>query len=105
MSLLLDQALVEDVAKYCPAQFLEYHKCLGGGDASKCLEQQDKLAKCVKTDVPSFVKILNECGDKLKAYENCIRDNMSMRSKCFDLLQEVRQCSAKSINAKASLDK
>ncbi|CAN6596284.1 hypothetical protein TRVA0_001S02542 [Trichomonascus vanleenenianus] len=100
MSLLLDQALVEDVAQHCPAQFLSYHKCLGGGDASKCLEEQDALATCVKTQVPSFIKILKDCSDVMKKYEDCVRENVNHRSKCFDILQEVRKCSAQSINAK-----
>lgn len=100
MSLLLDQALVEDVAKYCPAQFLDYHKCLLGGDASQCLEPQQKLAACVKTEVPSFVKILADCGDKMKAYEDCVRQNPDVRTKCFDLLQEMRQCSAQTLKLK-----
>lgn len=102
MSMLLDQALVEDVAKYCPAEFLSYHQCLGKGDASKCVKEQNTLSTCVKTQVPSFVKILNDCGDVMKAYENCIRENINVRSKCFDQLQAVRKCSATSINAKES---
>lgn len=89
------------MAKYCPTQFLDYHKCLGQGDASKCLEQQENLSTCVKTKVPSFIKILKDCEKPMKAYEECVTNNPQMRSKCFDLLQEMRQCSANSIGAKA----
>ncbi|CDO57569.1 similar to Saccharomyces cerevisiae YDR031W MIC14 Mitochondrial intermembrane space protein of unknown function [Geotrichum candidum] len=104
MSMLLDQALVEDVARYCPAQFLEYHQCLGEGDASRCLKQQEALSSCVQTKVPSFVKILSECQSVMKVYENCIKDNSKIRSKCFEELKAVRNCSANAINAKENLD-
>ncbi|VVT56200.1 uncharacterized protein SAPINGB_P004890 [Magnusiomyces paraingens] len=102
MSMLLDQALVEDVARFCPNYFLAYHQCLAKGDASKCLKEQEQLSSCVRTEVPSFVKILSECAHHMKEYENCIKENTNIRTKCFDQLQAVRQCSAKSINAKES---
>ncbi|KAG5356372.1 Mitochondrial intermembrane space cysteine motif-containing protein [Yarrowia sp. B02] len=98
MSMLLDQALVEDVARYCPEQFLNYHKCLSGGDVTKCFEEQEKLSTCVKTSVPTFIKILKDCDKHLKAYENCLRANQNSRSECFDKLQEMRKCSANAID-------
>jgi hypothetical protein len=88
------------VARYCPAQFLEYHKCLGAGDASKCFDEQKKLGECVKKDVPSFVKILKDCSDKMQKYEACVRANPDFRSKCFDLLQDMRKCSSESLGIK-----
>lgn len=52
--------------------------------------------------VPSFVKILHNCEQQMKSYENCIRENTNVRSKCFEQLKAVRECSAKTINAKES---
>jgi uncharacterized protein with ParB-like and HNH nuclease domain len=49
--------------------------------------------------VPSFVKIMNDCSNKLKAYETCIAANINNRSKCFDILQDVRKCSMESVNS------
>lgn len=108
------------VARYCPAQFLQYHKCLGEGDATRCSKEQEALSSCVQTKyvsfallahliltlhrVPSFIKILSECQTVMKNYENCIKENIKIRSKCFEELRAVRECSAKAINAKENLD-
>jgi hypothetical protein len=40
----------------------------------------------------------------MKAYENCIKENSKIRSKCFEELKAVRNCSANAINAKENLD-
>ncbi|ODQ66051.1 hypothetical protein NADFUDRAFT_51323 [Nadsonia fulvescens var. elongata DSM 6958] len=98
MSMLLDQTLVEDVARYCPEKFLDYHRCMAAGDSAKCLNEQVALTECVKTQVPSFVKIVQDCGDKLKAYENCLRENIKDRSVCAPQLKSMRECSEKAIS-------
>lgn len=54
--------------------------------------------------VPSFIKILDECQSVMKEYENCIKNNTKIRSKCFEELKAVRNCSANAINAKENLD-
>lgn len=43
---------------------------------------------------------MQECQSVMKAYETCIKDNTKIRSKCFAELKAVRECSARTINAK-----
>ncbi|ODV92749.1 hypothetical protein CANCADRAFT_92619 [Tortispora caseinolytica NRRL Y-17796] len=99
--LILDQAMIEEVAKYCPDQFLNLHKCIGDGKASgkpvNCWNQQSQLSSCVKSKVPSFKKIKTDCGEQFEAYKNCIKKDPEFKTTCFDQLQDLRECSAKSL--------
>ncbi|KAI5956204.1 hypothetical protein KGF54_000679 [Candida jiufengensis] len=95
---LLDQILLEDIARYCPNQFLSFHQCMAQPDPSGCLNQQIDLTKCIKTTVPSFQKIQGECSGKLQAYEACLKINKSSTAKCTHELDQLRNCAFGSIN-------
>ncbi|CAK9441487.1 uncharacterized protein LODBEIA_P53550 [Lodderomyces beijingensis] len=95
----LDQILLEDIARYCPSQFLAFHQCMASPqpDPESCLKQQVSLTKCIKTAVPSFQKIQSQCSGKLQAYEACLKINRSNEAKCTHELEDLRSCSFGSI--------
>lgn len=82
------------IAKFCPQQFLNYHKCMSDPnvkDVTECIPFQGELAKCIKSDVPSFQKIQDKCADVMKDYETCIRSK-GKTSECIDQLNSLRNC-------------
>ncbi|RLV95249.1 Mitochondrial intermembrane space cysteine motif-containing protein MIX14 [Spathaspora sp. JA1] len=91
---LLDQILLEDIARNCPHEFLAFHQCmtLPEPDPEQCSQQQQQLAKCIRTAVPSFQKIQGECAGKLQVYETCLRINNSNTKACSSELQSLRNC-------------
>ncbi|KAI5949105.1 hypothetical protein KGF57_004935 [Candida theae] len=97
---LLDQILLEDIARCCPHQFLAFHQCMSlpQPDPEHCLKQQVELTQCIRTSVPSFQKIQGECSGKLQAYEACLKMNKSQTSKCTHELEDLRNCAFGSIN-------
>ena len=93
---VLDQILLEDIARYCPEPFLGFHKCMS--DPKKdCNQEQFILASCIKTQVPSMQKIQGVCAGKLQAYEACLKTNNAKPSKCQGDLDELRACAFSSI--------
>ncbi|GME84688.1 unnamed protein product [Ambrosiozyma monospora] len=103
MSRVLDQIILEDVAKTCPEPFLNYNKCIQSKNpnSEECIKHQFELQKCVKTQVPSFQKIQNECSRIIRNYESCLMKNQeNSSSKCIDELTELRQCAGKQVGAK-----
>lgn len=90
----LDQFLLEDISRHCPHQFLSFHQCmtLPQPDPNQCFQQQVDLTKCIKTSVPSFAKIQNECFGKMQAYEACLKMNKSNTKRCSHELQNLRNC-------------
>ncbi|AET39911.1 Mix14p Ecym_5133 [Eremothecium cymbalariae DBVPG len=102
---LLDQFVMEDVAKHCPKEFMLYHKCISTNheDPSQCGFRERDLTKCIRSRVPSVKDIMKECGDKMKNYEQCVRDNMESRTineNCLDLLKEMRLCAEGQVRGK-----
>lgn len=91
---LLDQILLEDIARYCPQQFLAFHTCLSkdGDNPESCVQEQFQLAGCIKKTVPSFQKIQTVCAGKLQAYEACLRMSGNDTKKCASDLQLLRDC-------------
>lgn len=87
MSQFLDQILLDDIAKNCPQEFLNFHKCMSQPE-KQCVEEQMGLSKCIKTLVPSFQKIQGVCAGKLQAYEACLKS----KGQCQNDLQELRDC-------------
>ncbi|ODV79134.1 uncharacterized protein CANTADRAFT_52186 [Suhomyces tanzawaensis NRRL Y-17324] len=88
----LDQALMEDIARHCPQQFLAFHKCMSNGGTG-CDKEQFELAGCIKQQVPSFQKIQGECAAKLKEYESCLKGTED----CSSQLLELRKCATGTI--------
>ena len=91
---LLDQILLEDIARHCPQQFLAFHQCMSkpSPDANQCALEQYNLAGCIKKEVPAFQKIQGVCSGKLQAYEACLKMNGSDQKKCSQDLQSLRDC-------------
>jgi hypothetical protein len=94
-SSVLDQILLEDIARYCPQQFLAFHQCMSTDE--NCDHQQFQLAGCIKKSVPTFQTIHTICAGKLQAYEACLKMNGNNMEKCKDDLQLLRECALKSI--------
>ncbi|EDK45935.1 conserved hypothetical protein [Lodderomyces elongisporus NRRL YB-4239] len=98
---LLDQILLEDIARYCPQQFLAFHQCMSSPqsqtDPEACLAQQLELTKCIKFVVPSFQKIQTQCAGKLQSYEACLKMNKSDALKCTHELEGLRNCAFGSV--------
>lgn len=102
MSSFLDQFIMEDVAKNCPKQFMEYHKCISANheDPSQCLYRQRDLSLCIKDKVPSIQKVMHNCSQQLSRYEACVREHMATRTineNCLGLLQEMRNCAEQQV--------
>lgn len=100
----LDQFILEDVAKNCPREFMEYHKCISMNhdDPLQCDYRQRDLSKCIKLNVPSVQKVMKSCGEIMSNYEQCIRDNIDTRTineKCVNLLKEMRACAEGQIDS------
>lgn len=91
---LLDQILLEDIAKSCPVEFLAFHKCMSRPepDQEYCNKEQSQLQTCIKTGVPSFQRIQGVCASHLKTYETCLRNNNSDTTKCKVPLDSLRLC-------------
>ncbi|AMD20982.1 HEL299Wp [Eremothecium sinecaudum] len=101
----LDQFVMQDVAKHCPKQFMEMHKCIAQNrdDPSQCNFRQKDLATCIKQKVPSVQAIMSNCGDKMNDYQQCITDNMESRTineNCLGYLEEMRKCASKWVEGK-----
>ncbi|KAH3901966.1 related to Mitochondrial intermembrane space cysteine motif-containing protein MIC14 [Saccharomycodes ludwigii] len=100
---VLDQIIMEDVARFCPNEFMEYHKCIKTNheDPSQCVFRQVDLSTCIKKNVPSVQKIMAECGSIMQNYENCVRDNMETRTineNCLGLLADMRKCASNQVD-------
>lgn len=95
---LLDQILLEDIARHCPQQFLSFHQCMTKPveDPNQCQAEQVQLAGCIKGEVPSFHRIQGICSGKLQAYDACLR--MNGPNKCADDLQALRDCALGSLD-------
>lgn len=90
---MLDQIMMEDIARHCPAQFLAFHQCMSKPPSeADCVSEQVALSVCIKSSVPVFQKIHGQCADKLQGYEACLRQNNSLQAKCSNELQDLRAC-------------
>lgn len=96
---LLDQLLIEDIARNCPQEYLAFHQCMGRStpDENNCALQQYNLAGCIKKLVPAFQRIQSICAGKLQAYEACLRTSGS-KKKCEFELKDLRDCASGSLS-------
>lgn len=98
MSAVLDQAMMEDIARHCPEKFLAFHQCMSKPPSeADCVLEQHNLSRCIKTKVPVFQQIQTKCAGKLQAYEACLRSNNSDQKKCEADLKSLRECSQSAI--------
>lgn len=109
MSNVLDQIIMEDVAKNCPREFMEYHKCIAANheDPTPCSYRQVDLSKCIKAKVPSVQKVLRNCSEKMQKYEQCVKDHMETKTineNCLGLLKEMRACAEKQMGAQMPIN-
>lgn len=93
MSAVLDQIMLEDVARCCPQQFLAFHQCMSKPPLeADCVHEQRNLSRCIKTGVPAFQKVHKMCAGKLQTYEACLRSNNSNVGPCDPDLKALREC-------------
>lgn len=92
MSTVLDQIMLEDIARHCPQQFLSFHQCMARPPTeTDCAMEQQNLSRCIKNSVPVFQKIHGLCSGKLQAYEACLKMN-GTAGKCELDLKSLRDC-------------
>lgn len=108
MSRVLDDIIMEDVAKACPESFLGFNKCMQSPevrDKRDCIKFQVALQKCVREDVKSFQRIQKNCTEMISKYEHCLQNNSTnYSSKCFDEFKQVRLCAAKQVGGDVKLE-
>lgn len=97
MSGLLDQILLEDIARNCPQELMAFHRCVGARN-SGCDNEQVGLSLCIKLKVPAFHRIQAQCSGKLQAYEACLRTSGGKQDRCKHDLESLRQCATNSIS-------
>lgn len=92
----LDQAILDDVSRNCPHQFLALHQCMSlpDPDPLQCAQPRVNLAACIKSSVPSMKKIEGSCASKLQAHEQCLKANQSDSRKCAQTLKGLRECAS-----------
>lgn len=88
---------MEDVAAHCSKEFMEYHKCVSKNhdDPSQCVYRRNDLSKCISAKVPTVQRVMSQCGDIMKKYESCIKENMASRTineNCLGILADLRSC-------------
>lgn len=99
MSAVLDQIMIEDVARCCPQQFLAFHQCMSKPPLeADCVLEQRNLSKCIKSDVPAFQKVHNLCSGKLQAYEACLKSANGSQSRCQSDLKALRTCALSAVH-------
>lgn len=96
---LLDQLLIEDIARNCPQEYLGFHQCMAKQtpESDFCSAEQYNLAACIKKKVPTFQSIQNLCSGKLQAYEACLRTSGS-KKRCEGELKVLRECATGSLS-------
>lgn len=96
-SRVLDDFIIQEVARTCPEPFLGYHRCIEDPtviDKSACATFQKDLQECVKTQVTVYRQIEDKCSKLIANYQNCIMKDTegNSSSKCFDELKNLRGC-------------
>lgn len=73
----------------------------------ECIEIQKKLSSCIKSEVPLFKRIQDDCNKKLRDYELCLRtevgkgnSNSKAINTCYDQLVDLRKCATGAIDKK-----
>lgn len=109
MSRVLDQIVMEDVARNCPKPFLDYQNCMQSPevkDKRECIKYQTALQKCVQEEVPTFQTIQTKCGAVISKYEACLRKNRTnYSSECFNELKALRVCASGQVGGDTQLEK
>lgn len=97
---LLDQVLMEDIARQCPQKLFAFHQCMQQPQSvASCVDEQKALTECIK-EVPAYNRIQGQCADKLQEYELCLRGSSGAVLVCQPQLKALRECSAKALDAK-----
>lgn len=94
---VLDEYIIQEVARTCPESFLGYHRCMEDPsitDKSKCSKFQRDLQDCVKNQVTVYHTIETNCSDVIQKYQNCIMKDTegNSSSKCYSELKNLREC-------------
>ncbi|KAG0689313.1 hypothetical protein C6P40_005208 [Pichia californica] len=96
-SRVLDDYIIQEVARQCPEPFLGFHRCMDDPsitDKSKCANFQHDLQKCVKTQVTVYHRIESKCSKIIDKYQNCLLKDTdgNTTSKCYTELKDLREC-------------
>lgn len=96
-SRVLDDYIIQEVARTCPESFLGYHRCMDDPtitDKSKCAKFQRDLQECVKTQVTVYHKIESKCNSIIEKYQTCLMNDKegNATSNCYTELKDLREC-------------
>lgn len=96
-SRVLDEFIIQEVARSCPEPFLNYHKCIDDPsiqDKSQCSKYQTELQKCIKTKVTVYHDIEKNCAKTISSFQDCLTKDTegNASSKCYNQLKELRDC-------------
>jgi hypothetical protein len=96
-SRVLDEFIIQEVARTCPESFVGFHRCLDDPsvkDKSECGKHQAALQKCIKTKVTVYRHIENSCSDNIIKYQDCLMKDTegNSSSKCYTQLKDLREC-------------
>lgn len=96
-SRVLDEFIIQEVARTCPESFLGYHTCMEDPsvqDKAQCSQHQLALQKCIKTKVTVYKQIEKSCSSAINRYQDCLVKDTdgNSSSKCFPQLKDLREC-------------
>lgn len=96
-SRVLDEYIIQEVARTCPEPFLGFHRCMEDPaikDKSECATFQRDLQHCVKTQVTVYHRIESKCSDIIQKYQTCLMKDTegNTSSKCYTELKGLREC-------------
>lgn len=96
-SRVLDEFIIQEVARTCPEPFLNFHKCMEDPtitDKSACASHQMELQKCIKNEVTVYRHIEERCNEAISKYQDCLMKDTegNSSSKCYNELVTLREC-------------
>lgn len=96
-SRVLDEFIIQEVARTCPESFLAFHKCMEDPairDKNQCDKHQLDLQRCIKNEVTVYQRIEKNCADVIMKYQDCLLKDTegNSSSKCYTQLTDLRSC-------------
>lgn len=96
-SRVLDEFVIQEVARTCPESFLAFHKCMDDPsikDKAECDKHQLALQTCIKNEVTVYHRIEKNCSKAIMKYQDCLMKDTegNSSSKCYNRLTELRSC-------------
>lgn len=103
-SRVLDEFIIQEVARTCPESFIAFHKCMDDPairDKANCDKHQLDLQACIKNEVTVYHKIEKNCSNAILKYQDCLMKDTegNSSSKCYEPLKDLRSCAMNVIDS------